>query len=178
MDFCIVPTIRFKMLYVFVIISHSRRRLEHVAVTSNPNVSWLKQQIREATPYGHQPKYLLHDNDPLFTSRDFEHFLTHANITSVRTSYRSPWQNAICERMVGILRRELLDHIIPFNETHLRKHVQSYMRDYYNTHRTHQGIGGQTPEISAPPTPTLSKDTKLVAKPILGGLYQTYEKVA
>jgi putative transposase len=75
------------------------------------------QQLREATPYGMQPKYLIHDNDRIFVSNDLQKFLTNAKIKSVKTGYHSPWQNGICERAIGILRRELLDHIIPFDQT-------------------------------------------------------------
>ena len=166
------------MFYVFAIINNASRKIEHIAVTSCFNASWVVQQLREATPFGKQPKYLLHDNDPIFISKHFQEGLTNMNIKSVRTAYRSPWQNGISERLICTLRRELLDHIIPLNEAHMRKHVQAYMVDYYNTHRTHQGIDGQTPVTTKPPPPTLSRDIKLISLPVLGGLYHTYEKAA
>ena len=119
MDFLTVPTLFFKVLYVFVIISHDRRAIKHFAITSHPTSAWVAQQLREATPFGIQPKYLIHDNDKSFVSKDLQEFLVKAKIKSVRTGYRSPWQNGVCERTVGIIRRELLDHIIPLNEQHL-----------------------------------------------------------
>jgi putative transposase len=92
----------------------------------NPPISsWVAQQLREATPYDIAPEYLIHDNDSIFTSAYFQQFLSNINIKSKKTGYRCPWQNGICERVVGILRRELLDHIIPFNE----KHLQSLLKE-------------------------------------------------
>ena len=149
MDFCTVPTITFKRLYVLVIVSHFRRRIEHIAVTDSPTSEWVIQQIREATPFGKQPKYLLHDRGSAFTSGKFQQFLKGARICSIKTSPRSPWQNAICERTIGILRQELLNHLIPLNQEHIQKHLTEYVEKYYNTHRTHQGIECQTPDITS-----------------------------
>jgi len=109
MDFFVVPTATFQLLYVFIIINHATRKIEHVNVTAHPNSEWLKQQMREAMPFDHKPRYLLHDNDPMFTSTEFQKCLSNMNVESVRTSYRSPWQNAICERAVGIFKRDLID---------------------------------------------------------------------
>ena len=147
-------------------------------MTAYPNSQWVIQQIREATPLGKQPKYLIHDNDPMFTAKHFKTLLANMNIKSARTAYKSPWQNGICERIIRILRRDLLDHVIPFNENHLRRLLREYVDDYYNPHRTHQVINCQTPDVKKPVPFTLVKDTKLKAKPFLGGLYHTYEKVA
>ena len=178
MDFCVVPTISFKVLYAFIIVGHARRRIEHFAVTSSASAQWTIQQIRNATPFGKQPKYLLHDNEPAFTSDDFQTFLASANIQSVRTSFHSPWQNAICERTVGILRQELLNHIIPLDEKHLYRLLHEYVTKYYNPHRTHQGIGCQTPDISPRPQETKAANTTLISEEVLGGLYHSYQKVA
>jgi len=178
MDLFIVPTIKFQLLYVLVIVSHARRRIEHFAVTTNPTAIWAAQQVREATPFGRQPKYLLHDNDPIFTADYFQRFLSNADIGSVRTSIMSPWQNGICERLVGILRREVLDHIIPLDQNHLERILRGYTNGYYNPHRTHQGIGGETPDASPRQAETRASDVKLVAKEVLGGLYHTYTRAA
>jgi len=178
MDCFTIPTINFKRLHVLVIISHKRRRIEHIAVTSRFNTTWLIQQIRDATPFGKQPKYLLHDNDSVFLSNQFQQALTHINIKSTRTAYKSPWQNGICERAIGIIKRELIDHIIPLNEHHLRKLLREYVSEYYNPHRTHQGINCETPDKTKSMPITFIKNTKINGKPILGGLYTTYDKVA
>ncbi len=178
MDFFTVPTIYFKMLYVFVIISHERREIKHFAVTGHPTSAWVAQQLKEATPYGMQPEYLIPDNDSIFVSKEFQEFLANTKIQSVRTGYRSPWQNGICERTIGILRRELLDHIIPFNEKHLEYLLKEYVNRYYNPSRTHQGIGRETPVLSVKSMETAIDATSLVAEPVLGGLYHNYRKTA
>ncbi len=82
MDFFTIPTIKFEILYVLVIIHHKTRRIVHYAVTKNPNDAWLKQQLRNATPYEQKPKYLIHDNDPVFLSRDIQNFLHASGIKS------------------------------------------------------------------------------------------------
>lgn len=144
-DFFTIPTIRFEVLYVLIIIEHGSRRIAHFAVTKNPNMFWLTQQFRNATPYGKHPKYLIHDNDPVFKSKVFQDFLASSNIKSKAITFRSPWQNPYAERLIGTIRKELLNHIIPFSERHLYKLLDEYINDYYNTARTHQGLDGNTP---------------------------------
>ena len=176
-DFFIAPTIRFQILYVFIIVNHARRRIEQFGVTAHPTAEWVAQQIRNAT-FDKQPKYLLHDNDSVFTADYFQRFLANRHIKSVRTAYHAPWQNGICERTVGIIRQEILNHIIPINEEHLRKILHQYIFKYYNPHRTHQGLGGQTPYRAKRPSETTMAETSLSSTEILGGLYHTYRKVA
>jgi putative transposase len=178
MDFCTVPTIFFKVLYVLVIISHDRRMIKHVAITQHLSSAWMAQQLREATPYGMQPKYLIHDNDRIFVRKDLQAFLTNSKIKSVKTGYHSSWQNGICERAIGILRRELLDHIISFDEKHLDCLLKEYIHNYYNPSRTHQGIRRQTPLPSSKPTKALITNTSLASVPVLGGLYHNYRKAS
>lgn len=178
MDLFTVYTLTFNIVYVFVLINHGNRQIEHFAVTKNPSADWLKQQLRHATPYDYQPKYLIHDNDPVFLSKTVQSFLAASGIKSKKTSIKSPWQNPIAERVIGILRQELLYHIIPINEAHLKLLLQEYIHDYYNPHRTHQGINNNTPIPSPAYMPTTTANTKLQAIPILGGLYHSYVKVA
>lgn len=125
-----------------------------------------------------QPKYLIHDRGSMFISKEFKNFLANTNIKSKKTSYRCPWQNGICERMVGIFRRDLTDYIIPFNEKHLHYLLREYVQRYYNPVRTHQGIGCTTPILSDKPPETMTSETILAAEPILGGLYHSYKKAA
>jgi transposase InsO family protein len=178
MDYFVVPTLWFKMLYVLIIINHGSRKIEHFAITTNPNLEWVKQQIRNATPYDHKPKYLIHDNDPVFVCDEFKTFLSNKGIKSKRTSFYSPWQNGIAERVNGIIRQELTNHIIPINEDHLYRVLKEYVNSYYNTHRTHQGIDCKTPIPLPKYKPTRITESKLKSKPILNGLYHTYDKVA
>jgi transposase InsO family protein len=175
MDFAACITLTFKPLYVLFIMSHGRRRIEHFAITENPDTVWVKQQIREATPFGKHPGYLIHDNSPVFTEKSFKTFLSGLGIVQKRITPGSPWQNGICERMIGTVRRELFDHIIPLNQRHLQRLLTEYV-DYYNNVRTHQALDGETPAGPEPPPPTTVRDTVLSASPILGGLYHSYEK--
>lgn len=177
-DFFTIPTIRFEVLYILIIIEHGSRKIIHFAVTKNPNMFWITQQFRNATPYGYHPKYLIHDNDPVFKSKVFQDFLTSSNIKSKSTAFRSPWQNPYAERVIGTIKAELLNHIIPFSERHLEKLLDGYINDYYNSHRTHQGLDGNTP-ISTADYEVVDIDTfKIKTTPVLNGLYHKYDRVA
>ena len=90
----------------------------------------------------------------------------------------SPWENGICERTIGILRQDLLDHVIPLNQKHLECLLREYVQCYYNPVRTHQGIDCQTPVLSEEPPETTVEDTVLVSEPILGSLYHSYLKAS
>jgi len=116
----------------------------HIAVTGHPTAVWTTQQLREATLFGEQPKYLIRDNDSIHGGEVVD-FIQASGIQEVRTAYRSPWQNAICERMIGILRRELLDHIIPLDERHLERLLREFVGDYYHPIRTHSSLDGRPP---------------------------------
>jgi putative transposase len=173
-----VPSLKFEILYGLVIIHHQSRKIIHFAVTTNPTAEWTIQQFRNATPYRYAPKYLIHDNDTIFQAKAFQRFLTSSGIISKRTSYRSPWQNAYAERVIGTIKRELLTQVIPLNQLHFHKILYEYITKYYNTDRTHQGLGGKTPVPSPTYLPTSVKETKLVATPFLNVLYHSYKKVA
>ncbi|WOV88051.1 integrase core domain-containing protein [Sporosarcina oncorhynchi] len=177
-DFFTIPTLTFNVLHVLVIIHHKTREIVHFNVTTNPTAEWTIQQFRNATPYGKVPRYLIHDNDPIFCSKAFQAFLQSSAITSKKTAYRSPWQNAYAERVIGTIKRELVDQVIPLNEQHLRGLLTEYIKGYYNTDRTYQGINGKTPIPSPVYLPTSVEDTVLDATPILNGLYHTYKKAA
>ncbi|SIS64788.1 integrase core domain-containing protein [Salimicrobium flavidum] len=174
MDFLTIPTIKMDVLYIFVIIHHKTRKIIHFSVTKNPNQQWVKQQLREATPYNQKPTYLIHDNDPVFHSKEIQNFLEDAEITSKNTSYRSPWQNPYAERVNGTLRREVLDYLIPLNERHVEQKLYEYIHSYYNTHHTHQGLRRKTPMPTPTHLPVPVEKTKLKKTPVLGGLYHTY----
>jgi transposase InsO family protein len=125
-DFFIVPTVRYRLLFVLVILSLDRRRLAHVAVTAHPTSAWTAQQLREAFPNNEAPRFLLHDRDSAFAAG-------HATIGSMgicqlRTAPRSPWQNGYVERVIGSIRRECLDHVIVLNEAGLRRILAQYRR--------------------------------------------------
>jgi transposase InsO family protein len=178
MDFCVVPTLTFHVLYVFIVISHARRKIVHIAVTKQPTMAWTAQQLREATPFGEQPKYLIRDNDSIY-GKDVLDFIAAARIEGVRTAYRSPWQNPFVERLTGILRRELLDHIIPLDERHLERLLREFVEDYYHPIRTHSGLDCEPPLLdSSVNKPILLDSAELDSQPILGGLYHGYHAKA
>jgi transposase InsO family protein len=113
-DFFVVPTATFRLLFVFVILSHDRSRPVHFAVTQHPTAEWTAQQLLHAFPWDTAPRFLLRDRDGIYgkTFRDTAHLL---GIDEVLCAPRSPWQNAYAERLIGSIRRECLDHVIVFN---------------------------------------------------------------
>jgi transposase InsO family protein len=129
--------------------------------------------------FGEQPKYMIHDNGSIFRSQDVQKFLGNVGIKPIRTGYKRPDQNGICERFIGILRRELLDQIIPLNERHLCKLLKEYVDNYYHPVRTHKNLDHMPPLAIETTTKPLSLSVaNLHPKPILGGLYHPYETKA
>ena len=109
-DFFTVTTLTFNRLYVFVVLDHAQRQVLHYRITYHPSMKWVIQQLRETMPFGQQPRYLFRDNDRIY-GHGVRAFLDSCGIEEVRSAYRSPWQNPYLERIVGTLRRELLDHV-------------------------------------------------------------------
>jgi len=173
-DFFVVPTINFKLLFVLVVLSHDRRRIVHFNVTTSPSAAWTGQQIIEAFPWDTAPKYLLRDNDSIYGA-EFTRRVNAAGIKQVRTAFRSPWQNAYCERVIGSIRRECTDHIIVMNESHLRKILREYTDRYYNVSRTHLSLEKDSPEPRPCEQPAKGK---VAEKPILNGLHHRYYRRA
>ncbi len=134
-DFFVVPTATFRLLYVFVILLHRRRQVVHFNVTDCPTTAWTARQIVEAFPDDSAPPYLLRDRDSIFGG-EFRQRVKDMGTTEVLTAPRSPWQNPFAERVIGTIRRELLDHVIVLNEGHLRRRLRSYLR-YFHGSRTH-----------------------------------------
>jgi transposase InsO family protein len=118
-DFFTVPTIRFQILYVFLVLAHERRRIVHFAVTAHPTAEWTAHQLREAFPWETTPRFLLRDRDRIF-GHEFVEQVKAMDIEEVLSTPRSPWQRAYVERLIGTIRRECLDHLIVFNESSLR----------------------------------------------------------
>jgi putative transposase len=129
-DFFIVPTIRFKLLFVLVVLAHSRRKVLHFNVTENPTAQWTAQQIVEAFPWDSAPKYLLRDRDAMYAEA-FRKRLRGIGIEQLLSAPRSPWQNPFVERLIGTLRRDCLDHVIALNERQLKRVIARYL-DYYH----------------------------------------------
>ena len=174
MDFFSVPTLTFGVLYCFFVIGHDRRRILHCNVTRHPTSAWVVQQLREAFPYDSASKYLILDRDTKF---GFEVLAAVKSLGAnpVRTSFRSPWQNGVAERWVGSCRRDLLDHVISFNERHLKRLLADYVR-YYHEDRTHLGLAKQTPLHRDHSIPRGS--VPVVSRSRLGGLHHRYDLAA
>src|ERR1700732_3835661 len=125
-DMFVVATATFRLFYALIVLGHDRRSIFHFDVAQNPTQAWLSRQMTEAFPWETAPRYLLRDRDASY-GQDFRDRIHAMGIKEVVTAPRSPWQNAYVERIIGSIRRECLDHIIIFNERHLRRLMSSYL---------------------------------------------------
>jgi putative transposase len=157
-------------LFVFVVLSHDRRRIVHLNVTAHPTAAWTVQQIREAWPWDTAPRFVIRDRDAVY-GLALQQVTQTMGIEDVVTAPRSPWQNPFVERVIGTLRRECLDHVIVWNERALRRHLQQYLA-YYHEWRTHLSLGRDAPVPRAEPPPTCGT---LVQVPHVSGLHHHYE---
>jgi putative transposase len=119
-DFCVAVTATFRILYVLVVMEHASRRLIHLNATAHPTAAWTLQQLRETIPSDHCYRFIIHDNDAIF-SAELNASVTRLGLKVMTTPVRSPQANSLCERLIGTLRREYLDWIIPLSEGHLQK---------------------------------------------------------
>ena len=172
-DFFTVPTIRFQILYVFLVLAHDRRRIVPFAVTAHPTAEWTAQQLREAFPWDTAPRYLLRDRDRIFGA-DFVEQVKAMGIEQVLSAPRSPWQRAYVERVIGTLRRECLDHVIVLNERCLYRHLQNFV-NYYHRSRTHLALEKDSPEPRPIQRPHAGP---IIAIPEVGGLHHRYQRRA
>jgi transposase InsO family protein len=172
-DFFTVPTLTCRILFVFVVLAHDRRRILHVDVTRHPTSAWARQQLREALPNETNARFLLHDGDTTFDAA-FDRTVHALGLSTVRTAPQSPWQNPYVERVIGSIRRECLDHVIVVNERHLRWILRAYLA-YYHRSRTHLALAKDTPEARAVDTAGVGR---IVARAEVGGLHHRYERHA
>jgi transposase InsO family protein len=171
-DFLQTYDLFFRALFVFVIVELESRQVVHFAVTRHPTDAWAAQQLREATPFGKRPRYLIRDRDGKYGDA-FQRVVKGTTIDVLLTPCRAPQANAICERFWGSLRRECLDFFILLSERHLYRVVKQYV-DYFNHARPHQGIAQQIP---CPPEPR-PQQGEIKAFPVLGGLHHDYRRAA
>ena len=178
-DFCVVVTATFRLLSVFVLMEHATRRILHVNVTPHPTAQWTLQQLREAIPPDHCYRFLLHDRDSIF-SPQLNHGIRHLGLRVLKTPVRTPQANALCERLIGTLRRECLDFMLPLTENHLRRLLHLWAH-HYNAGRPHMSLGPGIPQPSASLPAALCEhrhrlphQSHGVACPILGGLHHDY----
>ena len=172
-DFFTVATITFRVLYVFLVLRHDRRRIVHFNVTANPTAQWAAQQTVEAFPFEEVSRFLLRDRDGIY-GEYFCDRVEHVGIEEVLIAPRHPWQNPYAERVIGSIRREYLDHVIALNEDHLRRTLAEYFK-YYHEARAHLSLERNAP-ISRQVQPP--EKGKVVAKAYLGGLHHCYTRAA
>ncbi len=175
-DFLPVTDLLFRSIYAFFIIELRSRKVIHIGVTRSPTDAWTAQQLREATAYGVGPKYLIRDNDSKF-GVGFARVAQTSNIEILKTPYYAPRANAICERFLGSVRRECLDHLLILHEKQLHRVLNAYMH-YFNRARPHQGIKQQIPEQKAGSVPPHYECGKVISFPVLGGLHRDYRRSA
>jgi putative transposase len=172
-DFFTVPTATFRVLYVFVVLAHDRRRVLHFNVTEHPTAAWTAQQIVEAFPEASAPRYLMRDRDRIYGAT-FRARLAGMDVEEVLSAPRSPWQNPFVERLIGSVRRECLDHMVVLGESHLRRLLASYFA-YYHRSRTHLSLDKDPPTSRAVMSPDAGDVVEL---PEVGGLHHRYERRA
>lgn len=175
-DFATVVTAHFRVLYVFVLLGVGTRRILHYKVTSHPTARWMSQQFREAIPSDHRYRFLIHDRDSIF-SEQVDEAVEGLGLKVLRTAARAPQANAYCERLIGTIRRECLDFMIPLSEKHLRMILRAWVR-HYNYGRPHSSLGPGLP-IPAPKVPVPSQSRRhqipqgwcIATNSVLGGLH-------
>jgi hypothetical protein len=172
-DFFTVPTVQCRVLFVFIMLAHERRHMVHFSVTEHPTAQGTAQQIVEAFPWDTAPRYLLRDQDSIY-GEVFQDRVGHMGIEEVTIAPRSPWQNPYCERVIGSIRRDALDHVIVLNERHLRRVLHSYV-EYYHVWRTHLALEMDAPEPRPVQPPEISPVRK---QPEVGGRHHHYERIA
>jgi putative transposase len=179
-DFCVVVTATFRLLYVLVVMELATRRILHVNVTAHPTALWALQQLRDAIPSDHTYRFLIHDRDSIF-SPQLDQQVRHLGLRVLKTPPQSPQANAICERLIGTLRRECLDFLIPRTEPHLRCLLHEWV-PHYHEGRPHMSLGPGIPQLPPHlPAPLqahrhqLPEHLRVMVRPILGGLHHAYQ---
>jgi putative transposase len=145
-DFFTVATLRFQVLHAFLVLAHERRRIVHFNVTAHPTAEWTAQQLREVFSFDQIPRYLLRDRDRIYA--EFREDVKAMGIKDVLSAPRSPWQRAYVERVISMIRRERLDHVIALNEASLYRHVKSSLAHYHES-RTHLSLAKDTARAPA-----------------------------
>jgi putative transposase len=181
-DFLVAITARFRVLYVFAMMEVGSRQILHYNVTAHPTADWTLQQFREAFASDHNYRFLVHDRDAIFSS-EVDEELKSFGLKVLRTPVQAPKANAYCERLIGTVRRECLDYLIPLSERHLRKTLREWVT-HYNQGRPHSALGPGIPADTKGPLQRLAPNThrhelaadcRITGRAILGGLHHEYE---
>jgi len=170
-DMFVLPTIRFQVLYIFVILGLERRRIVFAHATINPTVEWLTQQVVNAFPWHTAPTFLIRDRDGAY-GHAFSARINGLGIREIRTAPRAPTMNAFAERLIGTRRRECFDRVIVLNQWHAQRLLGEF-RDWYNQDGVHLALGKDAPDHPAIEPPELGK---VVVLPRLGGLHHRYSR--
>jgi putative transposase len=177
-DFMVAVTVRFRILYILVVMEIGSRRILHFNVTDHPTAEWTLQQLREAIPSDHSYRFLIHDRHATF-STELDNAVESFGITPIRTPVRAPQANAFCERLIGTVRRECLDYVIPIDERHLRSILRDWVA-HYNRGRPHSSLGPGLPDRTTPLPPRridrhhLAPSERVTSTSVLGGLHHEY----
>jgi putative transposase len=181
-DFFVVASVTFRILYVFVVMEHASRRIIHLNVTAHPTAAWTLQQLREAIPSDHTYRFILHDRDAIFETR-LDSAVARMGLAVIKTPARSPQAISFCERLIGTIRRECLDWVIPVSQEHLRKTLRSWL-PHYNRGRPHSSLGPGLPDQMVNlPVPLqrqrhrFDRASRVVAHPVMNGLHHEYTLV-
>jgi putative transposase len=169
----VAVSVSFRLFYVMVILAHGRRKIVRFDVTQHPTAAWLSQQVIEAFPWDTAPSFLLRDRDASYGS-GFSKRVAAMGIAEVVTAPCSPWQNAYVERVIGSIRQECLDHVVVFNERHLRHVLSSYV-NYYHRTRTHLSLDKDCPD---PRSIHPRRSGRVIVIPQVGGLHHRYQRLA
>jgi putative transposase len=173
LDFFMVPTATFRVLFVLIMVTHIRRQLVHFNVTEHPTAEWTARQLLEACALEETPRYLIRDRDSVYGER-FSRQATTLDIREVIIAPRSPWQNAYAERVIGSIRRECLDHVVVIGGRHLLRILRKYV-DYYNKSRTHLSLAKDAPRPRSVQRPS---EGRVMELPRVGGLHHEYTRKA
>ena len=165
----------FRPIFAFFIIDINSKEVIHVGVTRGPSEKWTAQQLREATPFGQGPQFIIRDRDDKFGA-EFDRVAKGASIEVIRTAFKAPLMNSVCERYLGSVRREALDHVVILGERHMKSVLDEYSFRYSNTMRPHQGLAQRIPVPAS--RGTCSDPSKVIAIPVLGGLHHDYQVAA
>ena len=172
-DLLTLPTVRFEILYVFVILAVERRRLVFASVTTNPTAFWLGQQVVNAFPWDSAPKFLIRDRDGAY-GEEFSRRVRSLGIRTVKTAARAPKMNCYVERVIGTIRRELFDHVIVVSEAHARQLLREF-QSWYNEDRVHLALANDAPDHRPVEPPEIGV---VVSLPRVGGLHHRYGRLA
>jgi putative transposase len=173
LDFFVVPTATFRVLFVLIVLAHDRRRVVHFNVTEHPTARWTGEQLIQAFPSGSEPRYLLRDRDRIY-GEEFREQIQAIGIKEIMAAPRSPWQNPFCERLIGSIRRDCLNQVIILGESHLRRILRRYFQ-YYHQYRTHLSLEKDAPELRPIQEMSLGE---VIEIPEVGGLHHHYERRA